>query len=454
MKKIFWTLGFMGFFSAALAQEKQYADKILAIVGNKIVLQSDIGKQHVGAGKEADTELPEDVKCGMLRDAIAAKILIEQADRDSVIVGAEEVESQLEYRLNNILYSGYGGDKAAMEKSMGKSIYQIKEEYRDVIKDNLTYQKMYGEVVQGVVITPKEVEDFFSKIPEDKKINVPASVEVGEIVLKPDVDPEVEKYTKERVEDIRKQIAEEGKSFATMAQIYSEDGGAQNGGELNLNRKAGNYDNRFVAAAFKLQPGELSPVFRSSFGYHIIEMIERNGDDAKIRYIVVVPKQTSSDFEKTITKLDSVRNDLIASKLSFTDAVTKVTNDESSKQMGGMIRDPRSGAAIISMDNIKDSELAMQVSELSVGEYSKPYVYTDEMDGNRKVRLLYVKSKTAPHQINLKDDYSLIQGEALNMKKITYLSNWLQEKKSGYYIKIDPKYMSSCDELKLFEQAN
>lgn len=454
MKKIFWTLGFTGFFAAATAQEKQYADKILAIVGNKVVLLSDIGRQHLGAEKDATTEIPEEAKCGMLRDAIAAKILIEQAARDSVMVTSEDVEGRLDYQMNNILYSGFGGDKAAMEKSMGKSIYQLKEEYRDIIKDNLTYQKMYEEVVKDVAITPKEVEDYFSKLPEEQKQNVPASVEVGEVVLKPDVDPEVEKYTKERVEDIRKQIADEGKSFETMAQIYSEDGGAENGGALNLNRKNGQYDNRFVAAAFKLQPGELSPVFRSSFGYHIIEMVERNGDDAKIRYIVVVPKQTSSDFDKTMVKLDSVRNDLIASKLTFTDAVTKVSNDESSKQSGGMIRDPRTGAAIVSMDNIKESDLALQVSELEVGEYSKPHIFVDEMDGSKKVRILYIKSKTAPHQINMKDDYSLIQSGALQMKKITYLTNWLKDKKSGYYIKIDPNFATSCEELSMFNSSN
>ena len=180
-------------------------------------------------------------------------------------------------------------------------------------------------------------------------------------------------------------------------------------------------------------------------------MVERNGDDAKIRYIVVIPKQTSGDYEKALAQLDSVRADLIASKINFTDAVNKVTNDDASKQSGGMIRDPRTGAAIVSMDNIRDSELALQVSELEVGEYSKPHIYVDEMDRSRKVRILYIKSKTAPHQMNMKDDYSLIQASALQMKKITYLTNWLQEKKQGYYIKIDPKYTASCEELKMFE---
>jgi peptidyl-prolyl cis-trans isomerase SurA len=447
-KKVILALGILGLGYTAAAQ-KQYADKIVAIVGSKVILQSEIGKQYLGTQEEQKINLPEFAKCELLKDAIAAKILVEQAARDSVLVDPEEVESRLDYQITNVLHSGFGGDKAAMERQMGKTIYQIKEEYREIIKEGLTRNKMMQEVIQSVNITPKEVEEYFKKIPEDQLSNIPASVEVGQIVYKPDVDPEVEKYTKEQVESIRKQIVEEGKSFATMAQIYSEDAGANNGGEMSLNRKQEEIDSRFVAATFKLQPGEISPVFRSSFGYHIIEMLERNGDDAKIRYIVVIPKQTSSDFAKAMTKMDSVRNELIASKITFNEAVNKISNDEMSKQSGGMIRDQYTGKTILSIDNIREADLAVEVTGLDVGEYSKPQVFTD-VDQNKKVRILYLKSKTAPHQLNLKDDYNTIQENALQVKKMEYLNKWIGEKKDGYYIKIDPNYVNSCPELGLF----
>lgn len=447
-------LGFLGLAQAAFSQEQQYADKIIATVGNKIVLLSDIGKQFVGEGQDKKLDIPEYAKCGLLRDAIAAKVLVEQAARDSVIVGPEEVDGALDQQIMSTLYDGFGGDKAAMEKRLGKTIYQIKEEYRPFIKDKLTWQKMYAEVVKNVAITPKEVEAYFASVPEDQKTNIPASVEVGEIVLKPEVDAEVETYTKNQLEDIRKQIVEDGKSFATLAQIYSEDAGANNGGEMNLNRKDSRYDSRFVSAAFKLQPGEISPVFRSSFGYHIIEMMERNGDDAKIRYFVLIPKFTSSDFEKATLKMDSVRNLLVTSKLSFSEAVNKVSNDDVSKQSGGMIRDRQTGSSMLSVDNITDPSLALEVADLEVGQYSKPQLFVDELDRTQKVRILYVKSKQVPHQINLKDDYGIIQSYALQIKKSNYLNNWLAEKSKGYYIKIDPKYVSNCDEVKMFIHKN
>ena len=449
MKKLFLTTGIAAISFYANAQT-QYADKIIATVGSKVILQSEIGKQYLGKIESDKVELPEYEKCGMLRDAIAAKIMVAQADRDSIMVTQQEVESAVDEQISRILLYEFRGDKNAMERTVGKSIYQIKEEYREPLQEQLVYRKMYMEVVKDVAVTPKEVETFYNQIPEEQKVNIPASVEVGEIVLKPEVDPEIEKYTRERVEDIRKQIVDEGRPFETMAQIYSEDDGAQNGGEMNLNRKDGNYDSRFVAAAFKLQPGEVSPVFRSSFGYHLVKMLERNGDDAKIRYIVIIPKNTASDYDKAIAKLDSVRNLLVSSKLSFGEALNKVSNDDRSKQQGGMVRDMSTGSTILSLDAITSPDLAMEVTKLEVGEYSKPYVYTDEMDRSRKVRIIYLKSKTPPHKMNLKDDYTMIQNAALQMKKMNFLMSWLEDKKDGYYIKIDPNYVNSCEELNIF----
>ncbi|WP_222166713.1 peptidylprolyl isomerase [Edaphocola aurantiacus] len=430
--------------------QTQYADKITAVVGDKIILQSDIGARYLGQKKDlSGLELPESEKCGFLRDMIAEKVLVEQAARDSVMVTKDEVESALEGRISDILNYEFGGNKEALEKATGRSIYQIKEDYREPIKDQMISERMKQEVIKNITITPKEVEDYYNTIPEDKRTNIPATVEFGEIVLKPSVDPEVEKYTYDKVADIRRQIVEDGKSFELMAQLYTEDAGKETGGEMNLNRKSNNIDNRFIAAAFKLQPGEISPVFRSSFGYHIIKMVSRNGDDANIRYIVIIPQFTSGDIAKALAVLDSTYNLLSTGKLTFNEALSKVGNDENSKNGGGMVIDPRTGSTILSVDNIQSEDLVIAAAELKVGEYSKPKQYSDPY-GGMKCRILYVKSKTDPHQLNLKDDYNILQKNALQMKQLMHLRKWLGEKSKGYYIKIDPNYMTSCDELKMY----
>ena len=434
---------------AAQAQT-QYADKIAAVVGDKIILQSEIGARYLGSKKDLSAlELAESEKCGFLRDMIAEKVLVEQAARDSVLVTKEEVESALEGRISDILNYEFGGNKEAMEKATGRSIYQIKEDYREPIRDQMISERMKQEVIKNITITPREVEDYYKNIPESGRSNIPATVEFGEIVLKPSVDPEVEKYTYDKVADIRRQIVEDGKSFELMAQLYTEDAGKETGGEMNLNRKASNVDNRFIAAAFKLQPGEVSPVFRSSFGYHIIKMVSRNGDDANIRYIVIIPQYTSGDVAKALAVLDSTYNLLTTGKLTFNEALAKVGNDENSKNGGGMVIDPRTGSTILSVDNISSEDLAIAAAELKVGEYSKPKQYNDPY-GGVKCRILYVKSKTDAHQLNLKDDYNILQKNALSMKQLMHLRKWLEEKSEGYYIKIDQNYYNSCDELKMY----
>lgn len=431
--------------------QTQYADKVVAVVGDKIILLSDVGSRYLGQKRDrSEIELPESEKCGFLRDMIAEKIMVEQAARDSVLVSKDEVESALEGKISDILQYDFGGNKEALEKATNRSIYQIKEDYREPIRDQMISSRMFQEVIKNVTITPKEVEDYYKQLPEAARTNIPATVEVGEIVLKPSVDPEVEKYTYDKVADIRRQIVEDGKSFALMAQLYTEDAGKETGGEMNLNRKAGNIDSRFIAAAFKLQPGEISPVFRSSFGYHLIQMVSRNGDDASIRYIVVIPQYTSGDITKALSKLDSTYTLLTTGKLSFNEALAKVGNDETSKNAGGMVMDPRTGSTLLSVDNITDEDLALAVSELKVGEYSKPMQYNDQVYGGVKCRILYIKSKTSPHQLNLNDDYNLIQKTALNVKQMNHLKKWLEEKSKGYYIKIDPNYLKSCDELQMY----
>lgn len=431
--------------------QTQFADKILAVVGNKIILQSEIGARYLGDKRESSgMDLPESEKCGYLRDMIAEKVMVEQAARDSILVGKEEIESALDTRISNLLQYEFGGNTAAMEKATGKNLYQIKEEYREIIQDQMISTRMRDEVIKNVAITPKEVEDYYKNIPEDRRTNIPATVEVGEIVLKPTVNPEVETYTYEKVADIRKQIVEDGKSFAVMAQLYSEDAGKETGGEMSLNRKSNTIDSRFIAATFKLQPGEISPVFRSSFGYHIVQMVSRNGDDANIRYIVVIPQYTSGDINKALGVLDSAYNLLTSGKLTFNDALAKVGNDDNSKNSGGMVMDSRTGSTILSLDEIGSEDLALAVTELKVGEYSKPMKYTDPIYGGVKCRILYIKSKTEPHQLNLKDDYNIIQKSALNMKQMNHLKKWLEDKAKGYYIKIDQNYINSCDELNMY----
>lgn len=430
----------------ALAQV-QVANKIIGQVGNKIILLSDLNEIY-NQGKAENPSLPENAKCGIFYNLLAQQILIEQAGRDSVVVSDEEVESALDDRLRRMMQM-YGSKEAFEEANGGRTIYQLKDEYRSFFKDKAIAEKMQGTLMDKIHATPQEIEAFFNSIPADSLPPYPATVEMGQIVIKPEVDPEVDQLAREKLEGIRKEIVENGKSFATMAGIYGMDATKDNGGELEINRKG--VDPKFAAAAFRLQPGEISPVFKSSFGYHIVQMISRMGEDARVRHIIIIPEVTTPDLQKSLKKLDSIRADLVSGKISFQTAVGKYSTDEMSKMTGGVVTD-NNGNSTLPIDAL-DGEMAKAVGEMKIGEYSQPQIFVEDPNtGARSTRILYLKNRTDPHILNMKDDYTRIQQEAVARKQGEFIKKWIGEHIDGYYIRIDPDFQQ-CEELQGWVKA-
>lgn len=430
----------------ALAQV-QVANKIIGQVGNKIILQSDLN-EIFNQTKADHPETPDSAKCGIFYNLLAQQVLIEQAGRDSVIVPDEEVERNLDNRLRSMVQM-YGSKEAFEEANGGRTIYQLKEEYRSFFKDKATAEKMQAQIMEKVKVTPQEIEAFFKSQPQDSLPLYPATVEMGQIVIKPKVDAEVEQLAKDKLEGIRKDIVENGKSFATMAGIYSQDGTRDAGGEMEISRKE--VDPQFAAAAFRLQPGEISPVIKSSFGYHIIQMISRMGEEAKLRHIIIIPEVTTPDLQKGLKKLDSVRAELLSGKLSFPQAVGKYSTDEQSKMTGGMVYD-NNGNSTLAIDAL-DPAMAKAVGELKVGEYSQPQIFEENPNTHaRATRILYLKTRTDPHVLNLKDDYAEIQHGALAKKQTEYINKWITDRIDSYYIKVDADYQQ-CAQLQSWINA-
>jgi len=432
-------------FATTFAQD-QVADKIVAVIGKKIILQSDFNQQFESE-KAQNPQLSDDAKCGVFYTLIAQQVLIEQAARDSVIVTDEEVNGVLDQKIR-FWISQYGSQER-MEAASGKTVYQMKEYYRDFFRDKAIAEQMQAKLMQNVKITPNEVVTFFNKIPKDSLPPIPATAELGQIVINPKINPLVEDLTKEKLEKIRKDIVEGGSDFSTMVSIYSVDGSKDEGGLIKISRKG--FDPQFVAAAYRLQPGEISPVIRSKFGYHIIKMEKRMGDEALVRHILLIPEVTSIDLNNTIQKLDSVRSDLISGKIQFNEAVAKYSNDEQSKMNGGMVTDQQ-GYSNLNIDDLQDAQLATAVSTLKIGEYSQPQTFLSPTN-TRSCRILVLRARTDPHTLNLKDDYNIIQQKALQQKQNEYLYNWLSEHISSYYVKIDPEFQA-CPELKGWDNAS
>lgn len=427
---------------SVVGQQRQTIDKIIAKVGNSIILQSDIDAQFLDAQRN-DPNISESTKCDFFFNALAQQVLVEQAERDSITVSDAEIEGTLESRIR--YWASLYGSIETMERETGKSVYQIKEENRKFFKERAIAERMQETVMEKVKITPFEVQEFFASFNPDSLPPFPASVEVGQIVIKPEISQELEDYARSRMESIRKDIVEGGRNFSTMAGLYGMDATKDVGGELDIKRNE--VDPKFAAAAFKLQPGEISPVLRSQFGYHIIQMVKRkNNDEAKVRHIVIIPETTQEDLNKSLAKLDSLYTQLTTGKLTFQEAVHKYSTDNMAKMTGGIILDQNSGSSFLPIDAL-EPDMAKRVTEMDVNTFSKPHIFTDVANRQLSCRILYLRSKKEPHLLNLRDDYAIIQEKALENKKNEYIQKYLKEKLPEFYIYLDDEY-KDCEILK------
>ena len=417
------------------------ADKIIAIVGDKIVLRSDL-VNYIEDMKRGGNEVPENADCFILERMMQDKALILQAEKDSLPVSDEEVEAELDQRIRYFIMQ-YGG-KEAFEQIAGRTIYQVKEDFRKSIREGRLAKSMREKIVEYVKITPNEVRDYHSKIPKDSLPFYETELVIGQIVMHPKAGRELEKFAQDELADYRRQIESGMKSFETMARLYSEDPGSkQNGGRYEINKAQKDWDPDFKNAAFRLKEGQISPVIKSKFGYHIIQMVSRNGDDAVIRHILRVPQILDEDIEVAKNKLDSVRTKLVEGALTFGEAVDKFSDDQNSKFTGGIMSGQ--GGNFVTIDEL-DKNLIPYLDKIKVGEFSAPMVYKDEQE-KQAVRLVYLQNRTEPHRENLRDDYDRIAQRALAEKKERTVEKWFQGKLPTYYVMVDKDYQQ-CESLR------
>ena len=428
--------------TAAYSQPKKViADKIIAVVGNKIILKSDIDNTIMDMQRQG-IDVPADARCMSLEQAMGIKALVLQAEKDSLPVTDEEVDAEIDNQVRYFI-SQYGS-KEEVEKIAGKTLYQLKEDFKEGFRDRKLATAMRNKIIEGIKITPNEVRVFYNKIPVDSLPFYETEVEVGQIVCFPKASRDAEEYCIEQLNDYKKQIESGKKDFGTMASIYTEDPGSkERGGMYEINRNQKDLDPLWMSKAFMLKEGQVSNPFKTKFGYHIIQLVSRSGDDAVVRHILKIPQVTNVEMKAGFSKMDTVRSKLIAGVIDFGTAVSRYSDDESSKFTAGMIQG-RDGT-FLTIDQL-DKDLVVKMKDLKVGEYSQPLEYTDER-GKKGIRIVYLKTKTEPHRENLKDDYNKVAQRALEQKKETALEKWFDDKKRNYYIMIDEEYRS-CSALK------
>jgi len=432
---------------AAKAQPKgKVIDQVLAVVGNNLILQSDLENELQQIKSQGDDSLQVD-ECTILEELLFQKLLVHQAEIDSVTVSDAQVQSELDQRMR--YYVAQAGSEKKLEEFMGKSIAELKADYKDDLRRILLAKTMQGKITQDVKVTPADVRNFYNSLPKDSLPMVNSEVEICQIVKRPPINEEVKASVKEKLQKLRDRIVA-GEDFAALAVLYSEDGSAAYGGELGFKVRE-ELVPEFSAAGFSLQGKDVSPVVESQYGFHIIQMIERRGEQANLRHILLVPKVLNSDLAKAQIYLDSVKTVIERDKMDYKDAALKFSDDNETKYNGGAIINQNSGTTKFETSEM-DAGLFFTVDKLKVGELSAPVKFTTN-DGKQAYRILYLKERTEPHKANLKEDYQKIQNVALLKKQQKTVENWVKKKKALTYVKIDEEYNNCKFKYDWFDNA-
>ncbi|MEO6883931.1 MAG: peptidylprolyl isomerase [Bacteroidia bacterium] len=441
-KKIFFSslLIFSTIF-AAKAQNSlkpQDVDKIIGIVGKGIVLQSEVETQYLQLVAQSASVTPT-TRCKIFEDLLYQKLLLNQAEKDSLTVSDEQVDAELTKRMD--YYISQFGSQEKFEAFYGKSVDEYKADLKDKIRDLLLEQQQQSKITADISVSPLDVRDYFNTIPKDSIPFINAQVEIGQIVKKPNITSAEKKVAFDKITELRKRVLS-GEDFSTLAVLYSDDpGSSKNGGEYK-NIQRGQFVPEFDAVTFNLKEGEISPVFETQYGYHFVQLIKRRGEFVDLRHILIAPKVDPDDMLKAKLYLDSIKKIITKDSLPFSEAAMRYSDDDDSKNDGGLIMNMQTGSTKYDMDQLGqvDPNLVFSIDKMQPGDISDPEPMATK-DAKQAYRILYLKTRTKPHKANLQDDYQAIQNQALSVKQHKTINNWIKSKLTDTYVHIDEDYL-------------
>ncbi len=437
MRKIFFLFFSLLSFGLSAQNDTIIIDQIVARVGDEIILQSDVEstyQQWLSMGNYASKQ----AKCNIFENLLTQSLLLNQAVLDSVTVTDNDLDMQVDSRVN--MFVQQAGSIEALENYLNKSIFDIKTGMKHSLRKQLVADKERKQIIGDITITPSETAIYYKNLPTDSLPLVDITYEIRQVSIFPKLTPAQEQITIDQLNEYRDKIISGDRQFASMARMYSKDlGSAAQGGELGFKNRT-ELDPDFAAAAFSLDSGEISPVIKTKFGFHIIQMIERRGERVNVRHILLrsyIPTQVQ---QATIKYADSLRNLVVADSMSFAEMATLFSEDDATRNSGGLIYNPNTESTQFKISDLPPN-IKYDVKDLNEGEISQPIVTTDNT-GNTVVKIYKVVKKTPAHVANLTDDYQLIYKMAMNDKRNKIFNEWLDEQIQQLYISINDNYKS------------
>lgn len=418
----------------------QEIDGIAAVLEEHVILKSLVEGQYQQA-LSSGTDMPIDAKCQILDQLLLEKLFLTEAERDSVYISEDEIDTELNRRME--VFVNMFGSQDKLEEYYKKSIYDLKEEFRGDVRQQMLSERMKTSIFRGMNISPKEVKEFYDKIPSDSLPYFNAEVEIGQIVMyaKPTITQKV--AAQEKAEKIRQDIID-GSDFAFQALLYSDDpGSSSKGGDLGW-VKRGAFVPDFEAVAFRLKEGEMSEVVETEFGYHIIKLLKKEGNRIQAKHVLITPTTDHTNIVSIKKDIDKVKEKLDNGTITFQKAVSIYTEDDQTKYTGGLMTNAETGNTFFEMNKLEGA-IAVALDNKKPGDFSDVLNYKN-IRGKEGFRIIYLKSETPAHKANINSDYSKIKAVAKQSKQAEALNKWIEEKSKNVYVKLNGKY-NDCENL-------
>ena len=434
MNKIYYFLLLASF---QLSLSAQSVDKIEAVLGDEIILTSEIESQYLQYLSQGQTKSTE-IRCQIIEDLLFQKLMINQAKLDSLVVSDEEVEAEINKRL--AYFESQLGSVEKVEDYFGKSKDKIELELIKVIEDQFLAQRMQTQLTSSIKVTPAEVKDAYALLLDAEIPTMPTQVEVAQIVIKPEITTMQKDKIREKLNSFRDRVYN-GEDFKMLATLYSDDpGSATRGGELGFVNR-GDLVPEFERAAFRLKEGEISEVVESQFGYHIVQLIERRGEQINVRHILIKTKVNATALHAAKLKMDNIAKEITDKVLTFDEAVSKYSDDEN-KSNGGLLLNPNTMSTLHTLDDMAPA-LRLVVDKLKEGGVSSPAVIQMENE-NKAYRILRLNKRKEEHKANLVDDFAKIKEYSINAKKQEVLEEWVNKTIAKTYIRLSDN-LAECE---------
>ena len=437
--KILTAVLFFAFTASIAHAQDKIIDQIVAVVGGNIILKSEIEDMAINQQAQGITS-EGDMKCEILENMLIDKLLISEAELDTLI---EVTDSQINQQMDGQMqmYVQHFGSEKAVENYFKKPITYIRSQMKGNIRNQLLSSQMRNKIVQDVKVTPSEVRYNYRNLKEDEIPNIPTEYEYAQISIQPQISIEEENRVKARLREIKQRI-ENGTSFATMAVLYSEGPSAKDGGEIGYMGRA-QLDPAYAAVAFNLRGDKVSNVVKSSFGYHIIQLIDKKGEKINTRHILMKPKISIEAKEEAFNRLDSLANIIRKNEISFDHAAMMFSSDKNTRNNGGMAINPNSMSSKFTVDEL-DGDVSKVLPQMNINEISKPFETIDLETQQTVYKIVKLVNKIDGHKANLQNDYQQLADMYLATKKEQVLKDWVSERQQETYIRIDPTY-ANCN---------